>query len=68
MIGESLDVLPDVLYYHRPAVKDLRDFANVIFFSATNKILVDQASSGRLTISQLLGGSPSILSMCYSNY
>ncbi len=23
MIGECLDVLPDVLYYHRPAVNDL---------------------------------------------
>ncbi len=32
MIDERLDVLPDVLYYHRPTVNDLRDFANVDFF------------------------------------
>ncbi len=30
MIGEHLDVLPDVLP-RRPAVNDLRDFANVDF-------------------------------------
>ncbi len=30
-----------------------------LFLSATNKTMVDQASSGLLRISQLLGGSPS---------
>ncbi len=51
MIGEHLDVLPDVQSH----------FANVDFlviFSATNTILVYQASSGRLMVSRLLVGSP----------
>ncbi len=40
MIGERLDVLPDVLYYHRPAFNDLRDFANVdLFFSVTKRLI-----------------------------
>ncbi len=42
MIGEHLDVLPDVLP-HRPAVTDLRNFANVdfyfIFFSTTKQLI-----------------------------
>ncbi len=67
MIGERLDVLPDVLP-HRPAINDLSATDCVtspctscgITFSATNKILVDQESSRRLTVSRLLGGSPNI--------
>ncbi len=50
---------------HRPAVNDLlvTDCVNshFVLFFATNTILVDQASSGRLTISRLLGDSPSKL-------
>ncbi len=50
MKGERLVVLPDVVYYHRLAVNKLteQDFAwgYFIYFSATNQILVNQASSG----------------------
>ncbi len=56
MIGERLDVLPDVLYYHRPAFNDLRDFANVDLIFSVTKWLIK--SSGQLTISRPLGGSP----------
>ncbi len=61
--------MPDVLHYHRPAVNDLSvtdcvtspvDFI-LLFFSAS-KMLVDRASSGRLTVSRLLGGLSDIIS------
>ncbi len=57
MIGECLDVLS-----HRPAVNDLfvTDCVTLIFFSETNTVLVDQASSHRLMVSQLLGISSTI--------
>ncbi len=57
MIGERLDVLPDVLYLHRLAVngvfvKDCMTSPVVFFlFFAINTILVDQASSGQLMVS-----------------
>lgn len=48
MIVERLDVLPDVLLLHRPAVNDLSIADCVIlplsvdfFFPVTNKIVVD---------------------------
>ncbi len=47
---------------HKCKCNGLHDFVNVdIFFpiiSATNNILVKQASFGQLTVSGLLGGSP----------
>ncbi len=58
-IGERLDVQPDVP--HKPAANDLSVTdcvtSPVDFFLATNTIFVDQASSGWLTVSRLLGGS-----------
>ncbi len=47
MIGECLDVLPDVRYYHRLAINDLLvtdcltspvDFL-ILFFSATKRLI-----------------------------
>ncbi len=48
MIGERLNLLPDILFYHRPAVNDLRDFAIMDF-----SIKFWSTKLGRL-----LGGSP----------
>lgn len=63
MIGERLDFLPDYNYHKDPpASHGRRDFATAcgFFFSPTNIILVDFASSHPLTFSRLLRGSPSI--------
>ncbi len=59
MIGECLDVLPDILYYHRLVFNDICPSRTAcgFFFSAANKILVDQVSSGRQMISRVLGSS-----------
>ncbi len=61
-IGERLDVLPDVLYYHKDqsfTICPSRTAWLRLWIFSTNKSLVDQASSHRLTVSPLLGGSPS---------
>ncbi len=47
MIGERLNLLPDIPFYHRPAVNDLRDFA-IMHFS----IKFWSTKLGRLTISR----------------
>ncbi len=63
IIGKHLDVLPNVLYYHKDQPLTICPSRTAwlrlwISFSATNIILVYQASSRQLTISRLLGGSP----------
>ncbi len=50
MIGESFDVLPNVLHYHidQPLTSPMWIYIYLFRFSVTNKNLVDQAFSGRL--------------------